>query len=161
MTSYDATETLKVPGVLKVVEIEPSPAPAVFNPLGGVAVVARNTWAAIQGRRALKVVWDDGPNASYDSAAFKAQMEESARKPGKVVRDNGNVDARAGGRGEAGRRRVLHPPPGACPDGAAGRDGAHRQRQGGGVGAACSRPRPRGTWSRSGSGSRRTTSPST
>jgi isoquinoline 1-oxidoreductase beta subunit len=91
--SYDATETLKVPGVVKVVEIEPSPAPAQFNPLGGVAVVARNTWAAIQGRRALKVVWNDGPNAGYESAAFKASMEESARKPGKVVRNDGNLDA--------------------------------------------------------------------
>ena len=90
--SYDATETLKVPGVLKVVEIDPSPAPAQFNPVGGIAVVGRNTWAAIQGRKALKVVWDDGPNASYDSVAFKQTLEESARKPGKVVRDNGNVD---------------------------------------------------------------------
>jgi isoquinoline 1-oxidoreductase subunit beta len=97
MVSYDAAETLKVPGVLKVVEIEPSAAPAQFNPLGGVAVVAKNTWAAIQGRRALKVVWDDGANGSYDSTAFKAQMEESARKPGKVVRDNGNVDTAMAG----------------------------------------------------------------
>ncbi len=90
--SYDATETLKVPGVLKVVEIDPSPAPAQFNPVGGVAVVGRNTWAAIQGRKALKVVWNDGPNGTYDSVAFRKTMEESARKPGKVVRDNGNVD---------------------------------------------------------------------
>ncbi|MGH7349213.1 MAG: molybdopterin cofactor-binding domain-containing protein, partial [Candidatus Rokuibacteriota bacterium] len=92
VVSVDSTETLKVPGVLKVVEIEPSPAPAQFNPVGGVAVVARNTWAAIQGRRALKVAWDDGPNGAYDSGAFKKTLEESARKPGKVVRDNGNVD---------------------------------------------------------------------
>ena len=91
LVSVDSAEALNVPGVVKVVEIEPSPAPAHFNPLGGVAVVARNTWAAIQGRRALKIVWDDGPNGSYDSTAFKAAMEESARKPGKVVRDDGNV----------------------------------------------------------------------
>jgi len=89
----DPVEALKVPGVLKVVEIDQSPAPAQFNPVGGVAVVATNTWAAIQGRRALKVVWNDGPNGSYDSVAFKSAMEESARKPGKVVRDNGNLDA--------------------------------------------------------------------
>jgi isoquinoline 1-oxidoreductase beta subunit len=95
--SFDAAATLKVPGVVGVVQIEPSPAPANFNPLGGVAVVGRNTWAAIQGRRALKVVWDDGPNASYDSQAFKASLEEAARKPGKVVRDNGNVDTAMAG----------------------------------------------------------------
>ena len=97
MASYDATETMKVPGVVKVVEIDPSPAPAHFNPLGGIAVVGRNTWAAIKGRKALKVVWNDGPNASYESAAFKQTLEESARKPGKVVRDNGNVDTAMAG----------------------------------------------------------------
>lgn len=97
VVSYDAAATLKVPGVVGVVQIEPSPGPAHFNPLGGVAVVGRNTWAAIQGRQALKVVWDDGPNASYDSVAFKASLEEAARKPGKVVRDNGNVDTAMAG----------------------------------------------------------------
>jgi hypothetical protein len=35
---------------------------------------------------------DDGPHASYDSAAYKAQLEETARKPGKVVRDEGGAD---------------------------------------------------------------------
>jgi isoquinoline 1-oxidoreductase beta subunit len=97
VASYDAADTLKVPGVLKVVEIDPSPAPAQFNPLGGLAVVAGNTWAAIQGRKALKVVWNDGPNGTYDSVTFKAALEESARKPGKVVRDNGNVDTAMAG----------------------------------------------------------------
>jgi isoquinoline 1-oxidoreductase subunit beta len=97
VVSYDAAETLKVPGVLRVVEIESSPSPAQFNPLGGVAVVGRNTWAAIQGRKALKVVWNDGPNASYDSVAFKTTLEQAARKPGKVVRDNGNVDTALAG----------------------------------------------------------------
>ncbi len=92
VVSVDAAETMKVPGVIRVVEIESSPAPPNFNPLGGVAVVASNTWAAIQGRNALKVVWDDGPNATYESTAYKAALEESARKPGRVVRDDGNVD---------------------------------------------------------------------
>lgn len=90
---FDASAAMKVPGVLKVFEIEPSPPPTEFNPLGGVAVVARNTWAAIKGREALKIEWDDGPNASYDSAAFRTALEESARKPGKTVRADGDVDA--------------------------------------------------------------------
>src|SRR5262249_11552780 len=97
LVSYDAAETLKVPGVLRVVEIEGSPAPPLFNPLGGIAVVGRNTWAAIQGRRALKVVWGQGPNASYASAAFKASLEEAARKPGPVVRNDGDVAAAMAG----------------------------------------------------------------
>jgi isoquinoline 1-oxidoreductase beta subunit len=97
VVSFDAAETLKVPGVVRVEKIEPSPMPAQYNPLGGVAVIANNTFAAMQGRKALKIVWDDGPNASYDSAAFKASMEESARKPGKVVRNNGDFDAAVAG----------------------------------------------------------------
>ncbi len=97
VASVDDAEALKVPGVFKVVQIEGSPSPAHFNPLGGVAVLARNTWAAMQGRRALKITWDDGPNASYDSTAYKATLEESARKPAKVVRNDGDFDAASTG----------------------------------------------------------------
>ncbi|PYN90657.1 MAG: hypothetical protein DMD89_33165, partial [Candidatus Rokuibacteriota bacterium] len=97
VASFDAAEALKVPGVQKIVQIEDSPPPAHFNPVGGVAVLARNTWAAMQGRRALKITWDDGPNAGYDSAAFKATLEESAHKPGKVVRNDGDFVAAAAG----------------------------------------------------------------
>src|SRR5207253_1347665 len=77
----------------RVVEIESSQPPAQFNPLGGVAVIARNTSAAIKGREALKIEWEDGPNRGYDSAAYKTMLEELARKPGKVVRNEGDVDA--------------------------------------------------------------------
>ena len=95
LSSVDSSEALKVPGVVRVVEIESTPGPAEFNPLGGVGVIANNTWAAIQGRKALKLTWDDGPNATYDSVSFKATLEEAARRPGKVVRDEGNFDAAA------------------------------------------------------------------
>lgn len=93
VSRYDAGETLKVPGVVRVVELKSSPLPADFNPLGGVAVIARNTWAAIQGRKALKIEWDNGPHAVYDSEAYKIEMEAAARQPGKVVRNDGDVDA--------------------------------------------------------------------
>jgi len=95
VVSVDSTEALKVPGVLKVVQIDPTPGPPSFNPLGGVAVIGRNTWAAIKGRQALKIVWDDGPNASYDSTAYQATLEAAARKPGKVVRNDGDYSAAA------------------------------------------------------------------
>jgi len=88
--SFDASAAGKVPGVLKVVQIDATPGAPQFHPLGGVAVIARNTWAAMQGRNALKIVWDDGPNASYDSVAFKATLEAAARKPGPVVRNDGD-----------------------------------------------------------------------
>jgi isoquinoline 1-oxidoreductase subunit beta len=90
--SFDTAAAMKVPGVVKVVAIAPTPMPAKFAPLGGVAVIADNTWAALKGREALKVVWDDGPNKSYDSDKFKETMATQARKPGKVERDEGNVD---------------------------------------------------------------------
>ena len=93
VVSVDSSATMKVPGVVKVVQIEPSAPPANFNPLGGVAVVAKNTWAALKGREALKIVWDDGPNASYDSKTYRATMEAAARSPGKVVRKEGDFDA--------------------------------------------------------------------
>ena len=73
---------MKVPGVVKVVKIPPTPMPAKFAPLGGVAVIADSTWAAIKGREALKVTWDDGPNKNYNSDTYKAQMQAKARKPG-------------------------------------------------------------------------------
>src|SRR5262249_19164463 len=96
-TNVDDAEALKVPGGLKGVTIEQTPLPAQFNPLGGVGVVATNTWAAMQGRKALKITWDDGPNDAYDSVSYKAALEESARKPGKVVRNDGDFDKAAAG----------------------------------------------------------------
>jgi len=93
LTSYDAQATLKVPGVVKVVEIAGTPPPSEFWPLGGVAVIARNTWAAIQGRNALNITWDHGPNAAYDSKTYRAALEQAARAPGEVVRNQGDVAA--------------------------------------------------------------------
>jgi len=66
--SYDDKEALKVAGVHQTVPIDPFQQAPGFQPLGGIAVIADNTWAAFQGRKKLKVVWDNGPNESYDSA---------------------------------------------------------------------------------------------
>ena len=93
VATFDATEALKVPGVLKVIEIEGTPPPSAFEPLGGIAVVATNTWAAMQGRDKLKITWNDGPNDNYTTSTYRAALLETARKPGKVVRAHGDVDA--------------------------------------------------------------------
>jgi isoquinoline 1-oxidoreductase beta subunit len=93
VASYDAAATLKVPGVVQVVEIPGTPPPSEFQPLGGIAVIAHNTWAAMQGRQALKITWQDGPNASYDSTAYRAALEQAARARGEVVRNQGDVAA--------------------------------------------------------------------
>ena len=90
--SFDAKAALTVAGVERVVEIPATPMPSGFKPLGGVAVIASNTWSAQQGRQRLKIEWDYGPNAGYDSTAYRAELEATARQPGKVVRNEGNFD---------------------------------------------------------------------
>jgi isoquinoline 1-oxidoreductase beta subunit len=95
--SVDTAAALRVPGVLKIVPIDGAALPSAFQPLGGIAVIAENTFAAIKGRENLKIEWDNGANGSYDSAQFRAAMEVAAEKPGKVVRDNGNVAAALAG----------------------------------------------------------------
>src|SRR5579871_1769529 len=93
MKSFDASGAMKVSGVEKVMEVQGWPWPSKFQPLGGVAVIARNTGAAIKGRDALKIVWDDGPNAKYDSVSYRAELEDATRKPGLVVRKEGDAEA--------------------------------------------------------------------
>jgi isoquinoline 1-oxidoreductase beta subunit len=92
VASVDTSEALKVPGVERIVTLQPTPAPYKFGPLGGVAVIARNTWAALKGREALKITWDDGPNKVYDSVSYRASLEAAVKKPGKVERNVGDVD---------------------------------------------------------------------
>jgi isoquinoline 1-oxidoreductase beta subunit len=91
--SYDPKEALAVPGVEAVVEIPAPSKPLLFQALGGLAVVASNTWAAQQGRKKLKVDWDFGDNVSYDSNAYRQTLEESARARGDSVRQEGDVEA--------------------------------------------------------------------
>lgn len=87
----DAAKALAVSGVLKVVEIPAFSGAPGFQPLGGVAVVARNTWSAMQGRAALEIEWDDGPNGSYDSAAYRQALATAAHAPGRMVRNEGDA----------------------------------------------------------------------
>jgi len=93
VASVDSSGAMKVPGVEKVVQIAPTPAPAKFAPLAGVAVIAKNTWAAMKGRDALKIAWDDGPNASYSSDTYKRMLEGNAAKTGKIERNVGDAEA--------------------------------------------------------------------
>jgi isoquinoline 1-oxidoreductase beta subunit len=90
--SYDPKDAMSVAGVERVVEIPATPMPSGFKPLGGIAVIASNTWSAQQGRQQLKIAWDYGPNAGHNSAAYRAELEATAREPGKVVHNYGDVD---------------------------------------------------------------------
>jgi isoquinoline 1-oxidoreductase beta subunit len=91
VTSFDASKASVVPGVEKVVQV-PS----------GVAVLARDTWAAQQGRDALKIEWDLGPGAAIDTEALLKSYRETARTPGAVAAEAGDADA-----GLAGAARRL------------------------------------------------------
>jgi isoquinoline 1-oxidoreductase beta subunit len=93
--SYDDKATLKVPGVQKTLTIETFKPPHQFQPLGGVAVIADNTWAAFKGRAGLKIEWDinSSPHSVYNSAPFRKTLEATSRQPGKVARNVGDVDA--------------------------------------------------------------------
>ncbi|AOY97677.1 acylaldehyde oxidase (plasmid) [Cupriavidus sp. USMAA2-4] len=93
LRKVDSTDAMKVPGVLRVVELKGYDGPPLFNPVGGVAVVATNTWAAMQGRAALKLEWADGANAGYESVAFRRTLETAARQPGKALRNDGDAVA--------------------------------------------------------------------
>ncbi|PHQ26060.1 twin-arginine translocation pathway signal protein [Marinobacter guineae] len=93
--SFDDAEALKVRGVEKVLKVEGTGQPAGFSPLGGVAVVASNTWAAMEGKKALKIDWNlesAGENAGYTSIAYRQSLEKAAQSPGKVVRHHGDLD---------------------------------------------------------------------
>jgi len=88
--TLDDQEALKVTGVHQTVRIDPFKPPCAFQPLGGVAVIADNTWSAFQGRKKLKITWDNGSNQSYDSVEYKKELRETAHKPGKLIRSVGD-----------------------------------------------------------------------
>ncbi|NNK51402.1 MAG: xanthine dehydrogenase family protein molybdopterin-binding subunit [Xanthomonadales bacterium] len=91
--SFNADKTLALAGVEQVVELPAAEAPALFKALGGIAVIASNSWAALRGRDLLSIEWEDGANADYDSATFKQALLETVRQPGTAVRQQGDTDA--------------------------------------------------------------------
>ncbi|MFK8012183.1 MAG: molybdopterin cofactor-binding domain-containing protein [Marinicellaceae bacterium] len=88
--SFDKTETMKIPGVLSVVEMKGTPGAPLFNPLAGVAVIASNTWAAEQGKLKLKIEWEEGENSSHNSDSYKQELIDSVKKKGQAFREEGD-----------------------------------------------------------------------
>jgi isoquinoline 1-oxidoreductase beta subunit len=93
LKTFDDTQTKAVGGVQQTIVIEHAKPPYGFQALGGVAVIADNTWSASQGRKKLKVEWDLGRNAIVQTANYKRDLIAAAQKPQKVVRKAGQVDA--------------------------------------------------------------------
>ncbi len=82
VASFDASKSRMIPGVKDAVPIST-----------GVAVVAENTWAAMEGRRVLKVQWDEGAVASISSTGISKDFAEHAQQPGAVARKTGDAAA--------------------------------------------------------------------
>jgi len=87
--SFDATAATRVKGVKHVVQVS-----------NGIAVVADGFWTALQGRRALRVTWDEGPMAQVSSTMITREYEAAAKQPGQVARNDGDAEKvlAAGGR---------------------------------------------------------------
>ena len=81
VASFDPTKAKAVPGVKTVVQV-PS----------GVAVIGENTWAAMQGRKALEIRWDEGPVANVNSAGISKMFAEYAEQPGAVAKKSGDFE---------------------------------------------------------------------
>ena len=90
--SVDNKAALAVAGVKQTETIPTFKPPVNMQALGGVAVLADSTWSAMQGRKKLKVEWDESTHRVFNSEPYRKELEETARKPGKVVREVGNID---------------------------------------------------------------------
>ncbi len=90
--SFDAEAALAIAGVVDVREVPGSSLGSKFKPLGGVAVVATNTWSAIKGRDALTIDWEDGEHGSFSTEAFEQELRAAVNAPGTNVREQGDTD---------------------------------------------------------------------
>ncbi len=89
--SFDDTEALKIPGVKRVFKVKMD----VFKTSReGVAVVADSLWSAMQGRKVLKVEWDDSGFEHINTGdIYKSQEEYLNTKEGLVFSTKGDPDA--------------------------------------------------------------------
>ncbi|MDJ0918937.1 MAG: molybdopterin-dependent oxidoreductase [Woeseiaceae bacterium] len=90
--TFDEDAALAVPGVEAVLSLPEATSPVFFNPIGGLAVIASNTWAAQRGRAALNVDWTDGDNASYSSDSYRSELFDAVHKDGFSVLSRGDVE---------------------------------------------------------------------
>lgn len=91
--AVDSAAAEAMPGVIAVIPLpEPSGAP-VFQPLGGVAVVAEDTWAARQAAKALNITWSPSPHDGASWAADLAAMRAAVERPGTPRRSLGDAEA--------------------------------------------------------------------
>ncbi len=95
LATFDASGAMAVRGVRQVVAIKgPAPGEPVDEQLAdGVAVVADDTWSAMQGGRALRVTWNPGPWVKDSSQLLKASARSALSSPGRVARSDGSMES--------------------------------------------------------------------
>ena len=100
VASFNADKAKAIPGVKQVVQIS-----------SGIAVVADNYWAANKGAQALEIKWDEGSLAALNSIDIMKKYAELAKLPGKVARNQGNVETAFAGAPAAKKfERVFEAP---------------------------------------------------
>jgi len=87
--SFKSDAALGVRGVLKVIEIPKINRP--YGPLGGVAVIAANTYAAILGKELLEIEWHYGKNRDYNSPEYMKTITNHSQHDGVVILNTGDV----------------------------------------------------------------------
>ena len=91
VAAFDEAAARAVPGVVDIVVLPKWKNPGGFTPVGGVAVVAEHTWAAIKGREALGCTFDKGAHGDVSTTAEYAAMRASLDEQGKHRRKKGNA----------------------------------------------------------------------
>ena len=91
--SFDAKAAKAIEGVVDIIEMPAAQGAPLFQPKGGIAIVAQNTWAAIKARRVLTVEWDNGKNGDYNSNTFKDELLATVSSSQASVRELGNASS--------------------------------------------------------------------
>jgi len=100
VTSFDDTAARKIKGVRDVIKISMK---VYDTQREGVAVIADNSWAALQGRKALKVVWDDsGFEHISTKKVYEKHHELLMSEEGLPAKEQGAVNVEAG----ANRKKI-------------------------------------------------------
>lgn len=92
IASIDDADTKKVAGVLQVVRTERT---MPHRKSEAVAVIATNWWAALKGKKALKVQWDNGDyEKTLSSEKYFNELYEAAKKDGINYEEKGDFAAK-------------------------------------------------------------------
>lgn len=89
LKSLNKDKALAMKGVEDVVVIDRLEMP--FGSIGGVAVVANNSWVAQQAVKQLEIEWDKGVNGSYDTKSYKALLVKNVENPAQLVTERGDL----------------------------------------------------------------------